>query len=506
MTAITGMRPWQGGIPAVLSVMQDGEKEKVAATKRQALSQELLAQTEAAKPSWLRLSQEAKITRQEANEVFGRLFRNADKDVVVLNGEIRPSVMPPAHAFEKMSVELMMVAATLTAGELMGHITDAKAKAIRILGDQQDKLRTEELKEFREQIDNALEQQKKAKKAGVFGVIFDWVVAAVQVVTGVAKMVGGALTGNVMTAAGGAMDLMAGLAGVVKATMNTMALIDTANADKYRKIADVAAKVQLTFEIAGAAIDFLSAARNLITTKVIPQATKAVLKEGADQALSQAIKKGSKSAATEIAEQVGKQVADQVSDNLMRSLGKTALEASKSAGKDVASKVVQQLGVNQMLEKFSREAIESLVTDAVKKVANNAIDKGVEMSAKQLTKAIHKEVVEQVALSTMKASTYIGINAAREAVGGAQKITAGVLAMERAQLQKEIDQLVLDQQWLMMLVDMFERDKEQQVEEMKRLTEGQTDALAGASDVLRDAAQTRVRAATSMAGVAVHAV
>ncbi|HBO5144911.1 TPA: type III secretion system translocon subunit SctE [Pseudomonas aeruginosa] len=506
MTAITGSRPWQDGIPAILSVMQDGEKEKLAQTKRQVLSQELLAQIDSSRPSWLRLNQAEKVSRQDVNEAFGRLFGATNPEAEAANDKIRPSVMPPAHEFEKMSVELMMVAATLTAGELIGHITDAKAKAVKILGDQQDKLRAEELKEFREQIDKALEQQKKAKKAGIFGVIFDWIVAAVQVVTGVAKMVGGALTGNVMTAAGGAMDLMAGFAGVVKAAMNTMALIDSANADKYRKIADVAAKIQLTFEIAGAAIDFLSAARNLITTKVIPQATKVVLKEGADQALSQAIKNGSKSAAAEIAEQVGKQVADQVSDNLMRSLGKTALEASKTAGRDAAAKVVQQLGVNQMLEKFSREAIESMVSNAVKKVADNAIDKGIEMSARQLTKAIHKELVEQIALATLKASTYVGINAAREAVGGAQKITAGALAMERAQLQKEIDQLILDQQWLMMLVDMFERDKEEQVEEMKRLTEGQTDALAGASEALHDAAQTRVRAATSMAGVAISAV
>lgn len=504
ISAISGLYPWQDGALPILPAMQDGEQEKIAANKHQALSQELLARHEAARPGWQRLSQGQSVSRQEVSEAFGRLSGNAE--VTEGKTHIRASAMPPAHEFEKMSVELMMVAVTLAAGELIGNITDAKAKAIKILGDQQDRLRIEELKEFREQIDKALEQQKKAKKAGIFGVIFDWVVAAVQVVTGVAKMVGGVLSGNGMTAAGGAMDLMAGLAGVVKAAMNTMALIDTANAHKYRKIADVAAKIQLTFEIAGAAIDFLSAARNLITTKVVPQATKAVLKEGAEQALSEAIKKGSKGAVAEIAEQVGKQVADKVYDHLMRSLGKTALEASKAAGKDATAKVVQQLGVNQMLEKFSREAIEQMVANSVKKVANNAIENVIEISAKQLTKVIYKEVAQQVALTTLKASTSVGMTLAREAVGGAQKITAAALAIERAQLQKEIDQLILDQQWLMMLVDMLERDKEQQIQDIKQLTEGQTDALAGASDVLRDAAQTRARGATSMAGVAVHAV
>lgn len=503
MVMVTSLGFRQDEIPSALSDIPGRKRHNVAA-ERQALVQERPVQLGTTSPSWLRLGPQTRVSPQQAYEAFGRTFHGADRDSQWQRDKTPLTGMPSAREFEKMSVELMMVAVTLMAGELIGHITGAKAKAIKILGDKQDSLRAQELKEFREQIEKALEDQKKAKKAGIFGVIFDWVVAAVQVVTGVAKIVGGALTGNAMTAAGGAMDLLAGLAGVVKAAMNTMALIDPANADKYRKVANEAAKVQLVFEIAGAAIDFLSAARNLITTKAISQATKTALKDGAGQALSEAIKTGSKTAVAEIAEKVGRQVADQVSENLIRNLGSTAMQISAAAGKKLANNIVQQVGVNQMLSKFSHEAIEKLVGDVIKRVANDAIDKALGWSIEPLTKAIVKEVSQRVAHATLKASTYIGINATREAANGMQKVTLGALNMERAQLQKEIDQLVLDQQWVMMLLQMFDQYKKQQVEEIKRLTEGQAEALSGASDTLSDAAQTRVRGATSMAGVAAY--
>ncbi|WP_102818414.1 type III secretion system translocon subunit SctE, partial [Burkholderia humptydooensis] len=262
--------------------------------------------------------------------------------------------------FGNVSMDSMLLATTLLSSKVLGNTAELKTKALSIMSAKQEEVRRQEVQEYREQIDKAIEQQQKAKKAGIFGVIFDWIVAAVEVVSGVAKIVGGALTGNVTTVAGGAMDLMAGFAGVIKATMNTLALIDKNNAEKYHAVADVAAKVQLAFEIAGAVVDITSAARNMLLTKAIPKATTAVLQQGAEQALVSAIKAGSKDAIKSTAQAVGKEVAAQVSDQILQGIGKAALEASKKAGKDAAQKAVQQLGVNRMLESFSREAIEKM--------------------------------------------------------------------------------------------------------------------------------------------------
>ena len=397
-----------------------------------------------------------------------------------------------------VSMESMLLATTLLSSQVLGNTAELKSKALSIMSAKQEEVRRQEVNEYREQIDKAIEQQQKAKKAGIFGVIFDWIVAAVEVVSGVAKMIGGALTGNVMTVAGGAMDLMAGFAGVVKATMNTLALVDEKNAEKYRAVADAAAKVQLSFEIAGAVVDVTSAARNMLLTKAIPKATTAVLKEGAEQALVSAIKTGSKDAVKSTAQAVGKEVAAQVSDQILQGIGKAALETSKKAGKEAAQKAVQQLGVNRMLESFSREAVEKMVAKSVEKVAGKAIEEGIEMSAKELTKAITRQVNQEVMAAALKASTSILTNATRASVSAASQVTTGVLAIERAKLQKEIDQLMLDQQWLQMCFQFYEQQKEAQTKQAKDLIEKSGEIIADGSKALKQSAAVQAQIASSM--------
>ncbi|OLF53036.1 secretion protein [Pseudomonas chlororaphis] len=399
---------------------------------------------------------------------------------------------------EKIPMDSIMLASTLLSSEILGSTAMAKSKALAIMTDKQERVRQQEVADFREQMDKAIEQQEKAKKAGIFGVIFDWVIAAVEIVTGVAKIIGGALTGNVMTAAGGAMDLMAGLSGVVKAAANTMALIDPDNAEKYKAIADVAGKIQLGFEIAGAMIDITSAARNMLMTKVIPKVAGTVLKEGAEQALVAGIKAGSKGAIDQTAKMVGKEVASQVSAQIAQSLGKAAMEATKTAGKEAAQKIVQQLGVNRMLEKFSQEAIEKLVTNAVKKVGHGAIDKGVEMTAKEVTKAVTKEINREVLQVALKASTYTAVNVTRSAVAGASQITSGALAVERARLQKEISQLMLDQQWLQSLFTFYKDEKDAAMKRIGELIEGQSQVVQDGSKAIAQAGAVQVQIASAM--------
>lgn len=431
------------------------------------------------------------VSQLEAMKTLDRIFAN----VPVKSESGTPINLKD---LEKIPMDSIMLASTLLSSEILGNTAMAKSKALAIMTDKQERVRQQEVVDFREQMDKAIEQQEKAKKAGIFGVIFDWVIAAVEIVTGVAKIVGGALTGNVMTAAGGAMDLMAGLAGVVKAAANTMALIDPDNAEKYRTIADIAGKVQLSFEIAGAVIDITSAARNMLMTKVIPKVAGTALKEGAEQALVAGIKAGSKGAIDQTAKMVGKEVASQVSAQIAQSLGKAAIEASKTAGKEAAQKIVQQLGVNRMLEKLSQEAIEQLVTKAVKKVGHGAIDKGVEMTAKEVTKAVTKEINREVLQVALKASTYAAVNVTRSAVAGASQITAGALAVDRARLQKEISQLMLDQQWLQSLFTFYKEEKDAAMKRIGELIEGQSQVVQDGSKAIAQAGAVQVQIASAM--------
>ncbi|MHC8397973.1 type III secretion system translocon subunit SctE [Pseudomonas sp. MDT1-17] len=399
---------------------------------------------------------------------------------------------------EKIPMDSILLASTLLSSDILGGTALAKSKALAIMSDKQDRIRQQEIRDCREEMDKAIEQQDKARKAGIFSVIFDWIIAAVEVVTGVLKIVGGVLTGNVTTVTGGAMDLLAGLAGIVKATANTLALIDPDNAEKYKKVADVAGYVQLGFEIAGALVDVTSAARNLLLTKVIPKVTGNVLKNGADTAIVQAIKTGSKSAIDQTAKKVGQEVASQVAAQITQGLSKATLEASKATAKAGVQSFVQQFGVNQMLKQFSQQAIENMVTNAVAQVGHKAIEKGIQKTAEQVTKEIVKAVRNDVIKSVVKASTYIGIHTTRGALTGGSQITSGALAVDRARLQKEIGQLILDQQWLQSLFALYQAEKNSALKRMGELVEGQSQVLEDGSKAIANAGAVQVQIASAM--------
>ncbi|HTI18331.1 MAG TPA: type III secretion system translocon subunit SctE [Trinickia sp.] len=375
---------------------------------------------------------------------------------------------------EKQPMETLMLSATLLTVQALGNVAQAKSKALEIMGEAQQRAREKEVQELREQIDKAVEQQHKAKKGGIFGAVCDWIVSAVEVVSGVAKIVGGAMTGNAMMVAGGAMDLLAGTSGLVKAMAETLALIDTAHADKYKSIAATAGKIQLAFEVAGAVVDVTSAARNMVMTKVIPKAAEKVLQEGAEHMIAAAVKEG----------------------------GKAAIE---KAGKALSEQVVKEVS-KEVLEVLGQETVEKIIQQAVETVAKRAAKEGTKMATKELTEQIVKEIRRAVIEAVVKAAVHSAVNVTRGVVDASNKIFSGVTEIEKAKLQKQIDLLVVDQQWLQALFGMYEQSKKDTQEKTKSLIEGQASALEGGVTQMKEATTITVRGVASMGHVAVATV
>ncbi|HWX12090.1 MAG TPA: type III secretion system translocon subunit SctE [Trinickia sp.] len=503
MSAISTLRFAESGLfEASLQPLDEREKKADAAAGLAALpgmSASKQEQQLGELSRWAKPAAGAAVTMQAAAKALERVFERL--------GASRPHVgLSTLHEVEKQPMETLMLAATMLSVQALGDVASAKGKALEIMSDKQEQIRAQEIKELREQMDKAIEQQQKAKKAGIFGAVFDWIVAAVEVVSGIAKIVGGVLTGNAMTVAGGVMDLMAGTAGLVKAVANTLALIDTAHADKYKSIAETAGKIQLAFEVIGAAIDITSAARNMVVTKVIPKAAETTLREGAEQALVAAVKTGSKDAVAKTAQEIGKKVASEVSEQVLENLGKGALEAWKKAGKEAMAEATRQLGVNRVLDAFSSKAIEEMVTKAVKEVAEKAIERGVEVTAKELTKDIVKQIRREVIAAVLKSSALTAVNVTRAVAGASSEIASGAIGIERANLKKEIDMLILDQQWLQAFFQFYDEMKKDMTQRTKHLLDDQSTALAGGVKAMNETAAVQVRGAASMAHVAAAAI
>lgn len=438
-------------------------------------------------------NREAMASRQEAEKAFERLMQSLPKAQAN-----EPELKLSLSTIERMPMESMFFASTLLTNQILGDIAAIKGEALEIMSRKQDSLRQKEVESIREQMAKSVEQQDKAKKAGVLSVVFDWLIAAVEVVTGVAKMVGAAMTGNVMQFAGGAMDLMAGMAGLVKAVANTMALVDPDNADKYHKIAEKAGIVQMTFEIAGAAIDVTSAVRNALVTKMIPKVAGKILKEGAAQELKTAIKAGCQSEISTLANKIGKKVAAEASEQIANQIGRQVVEKTSN---NLLKKAVQQFGVNKMMETFSNKAIEEMVTQAVKKVGTKAIRRGSELTTEQITKRVVAEIRKSVIGALKKAvvvNANVFMNVTRQSVVGAQNITLGMIDKEKALLQKQIDQLVLDQQWVQSFFQFFEQNKKESIKKVRELQENQASVMQAGTQMISHIATNQAQMASSM--------
>jgi secreted effector protein SseC len=429
------------------------------------------------------------VSYEQAAEILDRILQLVNGKNGNAKAEPGPLSGIDLSTMEKLPMSSMFMASSLLAGQVLGDVAEKKGEMLNIFSDKQDMLRREEVKNIREQMENAIEQQDKAKKAGIIGVICDWVIAAVEVVTGVAKIIGGVMTGNALQAAGGAMDLMAGLAGIGKAICNTMALIDSENAEKYRGIAEKFGIAQMSFEIAGAAIDITSALRNAIVTKIVPTAAKAALKEGWGDALNMAVKEGSQSAVKEVAKQVGKEVAGQVAEQVATQLGKTTVTAASKRA------------TNKILEAFSQQAIEAMVAKSVEQVAKKAIKEGVELTTEQLTKKVVAQLQKDVLKAVMKSSTLVTstiLQTTQGAVSGGQQIAIGALEMQKAKLNKEMEQLILDQEWLQNLFQQFEEKKKETVKNVRELQEDRGAIMQDAAQTLSQTAASQAQMASSM--------
>uniref|UniRef100_UPI0020C437D1 type III secretion system translocon subunit SctE n=1 Tax=Salmonella enterica TaxID=28901 RepID=UPI0020C437D1 len=78
-----------------------------------------------------------------------------------------------------------------------------------------------QVKEYQEKIQKAIEQDDKARKAGIFGAIFDWITGIFETVIGALKVVEGYLSGNPAEMASGVAYMAEGCAGMDKAGAET---------------------------------------------------------------------------------------------------------------------------------------------------------------------------------------------------------------------------------------------------------------------------------------------
>ena len=398
-------------------------------------------------------------------------------------------------ALENVDPSTLAMMASMIAMDALGDTAKSTQRALTLMGERQEKLRQEDIKKYREQMDAKTEDANKTRKGGIFGVVFDWLIAAVDVVVGAVKVVTGVLSMNPLMIAGGVADVGAGIAGLGVAFHKTMALVDPKNAAYHEKEATKWGHAQLAFQMLGMVIGFGTSIRGFIAKRATTKAASRVFKAGAGEALEQAVKSGDKAAVAAIKSRVVSEIGFVVGNEVGKRVGKSLLQSGTQSGRRLA-----KAGFNRMAEQFTQQMVEQMASRAFDKVAKNAakqVAKSKAVTSKELTKSFTSSMNIQGYFAVARGSWSLS-GALRGTFTGANALGQGIVGAQRAKLQLEARDLGVDMMWLQMLMQMNGDDKKRAAKRMETLVGQQSDIAVSTGEQVQKTGEMRIRIAASL--------
>ncbi|MGP2467787.1 type III secretion system translocon subunit SctE [Yersinia sp. 2540 StPb PI] len=338
--------------------------------------------------------------------------------------------------------------------------------------DVQTFLRDKRVNEYQQQIDKSVQQADKAHKAGIFNTVFDWAIGLAEIVYGAIKISAGVLTGDPVAMASGVAYLAAGTAGLVKAAAET-AMLAGASKEKCQEIIDVAGKVQLGCECFAMAIDLFQAARAINAARAVTKGAGDVLKAGGADALTEAMKNLSHQEVQQLTEQFAKNTCKQITETEMTLM-------------------------RNITNSFTHAGVEKLVGDVTKNLVQTAIKKGTTLTAEQFTRQCTKEIMKKMVKQIIKDICLSPLQIMQKVTQGLVQINSGQLAIKNGELQKEIEKLMLDQDFSQFMDQWVERNKQQQSKQLKDISQSAQDTLEKLSDNIHQNGMLQTRVAGSL--------
>ncbi len=436
-----------------------------------------------------------KVTRQNAQGALDRLLTSLPR---LGSNEVGNNRLSLDRLGGPDMQLIMSMAGNLNIG-VFSDLCKSIGKQMERATDVQAFLRDKRVAEYQKQIDKAVEQADKAKKAGIFNAVFDWIIGAVEVVYGALKVVEGVLTGDPVAITSGVAYLAAGTAGLVKAAAETAMLLG-ASKEKCQEVIDVAGKVQLGFECFAMAIDLFQAGRAINAARAVSQGAGDVLKKGGGEALTDAIKRGATEEVEQLAGQFGKDVSQQVSRDIsMKAMEIEMVEASEMASTAAKQAVKAEMTlVRNITKSFTLEGIEKLVGGVTKKLAEDAIKKGITLTTEEFSRQCTKAIIKKSVTTILKDIATSPLLILQKCSSAAVQVNNGQLSVQRAGLQKEIQKLILDQDFAQFMDEWVERNKQHQLKQLKATSQDAQDTLTKLNDNIRQNGMLQASIASSL--------
>ncbi|CCR04114.1 translocation machinery component [Salmonella enterica subsp. enterica serovar Agona str. 72.A.52] len=411
-----------------------------------------------------------KISLQEASNALKQLLDAVPGD------HKRPSLPDFLH-INPTVLSMMMTSLILN---VFGNNAQSLCQQLERATEVQNALRNKQVKEYQEQIQKAIEQEDKARKAGIFGAIFDWITGIFETVIGALKVVEGFLSGNPAEMASGVAYMAAGCAGMVKAGAET-AMMCGADHDTCQAIIDVASKIQVGCEVVAMALDVFQIGRAFMATRGLSGAAAKVLDSGLGEEMVERMVGAGEGEIEELAEKFGEEVSENFSKQFeaiereMVSPGEMEEESAEFSRK-VENNMTRSAG-----KSFTKEGVKAMAKEAAKEALEKCAQEGGKFLLKNFRNKVLWNMFKKILYALLSDCSFKGLQAIRCATEGANQMNTGMVNTEKAKLEKKIEQLITQQRFLDFIMQQTEDQKKI---EQKRLEELYKSSGAALRDVL----------------------
>ncbi|EJW7046041.1 SPI-2 type III secretion system translocon protein SseC [Salmonella enterica] len=421
-----------------------------------------------------------KISLQEASNALKQLL-----DAVPGNHK-RPS-LPDFLQTNPAVLSMLMTTLILS---VFGNNAQSLCQQLERATEVQNALRDKQVKEYQEQIQKAIEQEDKARKAGIFGAIFDWITGIFETVIGALKVVEGFLSGNSAEMASGVAYIAAGCAGMVKAGAET-AMMCGADHDTCQAIIDVTSKIQFGCEAVALALDVFQIGRAFMATRGLSGAAAKVLDSGFGEEVVERMVGAGEAEIEELAEKFGEEVSESFSKQF------EPLEREMAMANEMAEEAAEFS--RNVENNMTRSAGKSFTKEGVKAMAKEALEKCVQEGGKFLLKKFRNKVLfnmfKKILYALLRDCSFKGLQAIRCATEGASQMNTGMVNTEKAKIEKKIEQLITQQRFLDFIMQQTENQKKIEQKRLEELYKGSGAALRDVLDTIDHYSSVQARIA-----------
>ncbi|MFP1892478.1 type III secretion system translocon subunit SctE [Lonsdalea quercina] len=414
------------------------------------------------------------VSQQEAEKALQQLIPSGAM------GANPPSIRDVMD-MDPMVLSMMMVQLVMN---VSGNNASALCQQLERATEVQAALRNQQVEKYQEQINKAIEQTDQARKAGILNAVFDWVIGGVEVVYGALTLMRGSLSGDPLAIADGAAYLSAGLFGMVKASAETAMLLG-ANKNDCQQVIQVAGTLQTSCEFVAFGLDFVQVGRGISASRAVTKAAEEVLESGIGERFVEAVATKAAEEVEVLAKKIGQEVSQELGKNFGMAMEREMVEVGDMAIEAAAHEIEAEANMVRMMGKsFTREGVAEMVGSVLKAVGEDLIQKGEKVVAEKLREA----VLKQLRNTLMKQILFdVGCDALRttQKIGSSVNHTfSGVIAYKTAELQKMIDQLITQQNFIDFMVNWTEERKKTQQKRLNEAYQNGANAMKCASDII----------------------